>query len=63
MLKEEIALREWANDGTIPRRRKIGKLITALVRAVREDCARVAKDTLGGAPITDIVVERIRRAR
>ena len=43
MLKEEKELRDWANDGTIQRRRKIGEAITALVRAVREDCAKVAE--------------------
>ena len=64
-MMEEDTLRSWWATIEFPNenKRRFFYDIRALVRAVREDCAKVAKDTLGGAPITDIVVERIRRAR
>jgi len=51
MLKEEKELRNYIHDGIafahynwIPKH--INRLITALVRAVREDCAKIAEETL-----------------
>jgi hypothetical protein len=47
MLPEERALREWANDGTIQRRRKINKAISALICAVREEGAKACEEATG----------------
>jgi len=65
MLKEEKELRGWVRASC--RSEKIRdyhvlKLITALIRAVREDCAKVAEgEPLPADPDTDIVaIERMR---
>ena len=60
MIKEEKELRKWVrhlvdNDRAsklsdekemIPDRKRLLKLITALVRAVREDCAKVGSEAI-----------------
>lgn len=68
MLPEEKALRDAIDVYTVPNQaRPITRLIPALIRAIREECAKVAERvpiTPYGAELTKIdIVDAIRRGK